>query len=406
MERQPGTFTPLRQPAFALVMAGVLLTNLGNSIQGVGAAWHLTAQGAPADVVALVQTALNLPILLLALPAGAWADLHDRRRVILLALCAMLALSVILALTVGTSGAGAAFIIGMTALIACGIAVFTPAMGASIRSTVPLPQLASAVALNILIFNTARALGPALGGAIVAAGGAEAAFLVNAGCYALALGLFLRWNGGEEPPPARRKLSGMIGEGLRCAAATPEIRIILARAVTFTLAGAAAWALMPLVAEQMFDRGAEIYGLLLGALGLGAVLGAASATVLRQRFSPEAILRLAGVVYGIACIGVALQPGLIITFALLVIAGAGWVQALSGFSVAAQLWAPREVVGRIVAMASALTFGGLALGSWLWGHAAESIGIAPALAASGVTMVVLPLIGLVLPMPGHKGRAA
>src|SRR5690606_22541417 len=151
-------------------------------------------------------------------------------------------------------------------------------------------------------------------------------------------------------------------------------------------------------------EGSAVYGLLLGALGGGAVIGAASATWFRTRFSPEAITRAAGLIYGSCCVAVALNPGLASMMALLVIAGAGWVQALSGFSVAAQLWSPREVVGRMVALASSVTFGGIALGSWLWGHFAESHGIPAALMASGGAMIVLPLIGLLFRMPAQEAR--
>lgn len=402
------TFAPLRHKPFALIMTGVLLTNLGNSVQGVGAAWHLTAMGAPADVVALVQTALNLPILLLALPAGAWADMHDKRRIIVWVHVAMLALSLALVLLVGAGLAGAAAVIALTALIACAIACYSPAMGASIRSSVPIAELATAIALNILIFNVARAVGPAMGGAIVASGGAQAAFLVAGGLYAFALLAYWRWHGAAAPEGPRRALPAMIAEGLSSARASREIRTILVRTFLFTLSGAAAWALMPLVADEMLGRGASTYGLLLGALGLGAVIGAGSATWLRQCVSAEGIVRGAGLVYGLACILVAMQPGLalmLVLLVLLVIAGAGWVQALSGFSVASQLWAPRHAVGRIVALTSALTFGGLALGSWLWGHVAEDFGVAAALMASGAAMLLLPLVGLVLRMPAHQAPA-
>ncbi len=197
----------------------------------------------------------------------------------------------------------------------------------------------------------------------------------------------------------------MVAEGLRHAFASKPIRAIFVRAFAFTASGAAAWALMPLVAARLLDAGPSTYGLLLGALGLGAVIGAASATTIRQRFSAETITRGAGVLYGLAIIAVSLRPGLAATLALLVIGGAGWVQALSGFSVAAQLWAPQDVVGRVVALASAVTFGGLATGSWLWGHYAESFGVAGALLASGAAMVALPLLGLVVPMPDHRPPA-
>ena len=399
------TFAPLGNPVFALLMAGVLLANLGNAVQAVGASWQLTADGLPADVVALVQTALNLPILLLALPAGAWADMHNRRRIVLTAQVVMLLLSLLLAALAWSGSPPAWAVIVLTALLACGIAAMSPATGASIRNTVPRAQLAAAVALNILVFNTARAAGPAIGGGIVAIGGASTAFLVNAGCYVVAIVLFWRWRPPAEPATTTRPLLAMVDEGLRHAAASREIRTILLRALTFTMSGAAAWALMPLVADRMLAQGPSTYGLLLGALGLGAVIGAASATTFRQRFSAEAITRVAGVVYGLAVIAVSRQPGLVPTLALLVVGGAGWVQALSGFSVSAQLWAPQAVVGRTVALASAVTFGGLAAGAWLWGHYAENFGVAEALLASGGVMIVLPLLGLVLPMPAHEAPA-
>jgi MFS family permease len=400
------TFSPLAHRTFALILAGALLANFGNQIQAVGAAWLLTDSGAPADVVALAQTATNLPIMLLALPAGAWADMFDRRSIMLGALAAMLVLSLALAWLDWAGAPPAAAVIGLTALLACGIACFAPAMAGSIGSVVPRPELGAAVALNIVGFNLARSLGPAIGGAIVAIGGAASAFVANALSYVLAIMLFWSWRSPPPPDPsARRPLLSVIGEGLRHAFASRPIRTIMIRALTFTMAGAAAWALMPLVSAQLLGRGSAVYGLLLGALGLGAVVGAASSTAIRRRFSAEAIIRGAGLIYGVACLAVALAPGLPAMLALLVAAGAGWVQALSGFSVAGQLWAPRELVGRITAMVSSLTFGGIALGSWLWGHFAQSYGVAPALMASGAAMIALPLLGLVWPMPAHEPAA-
>ena len=401
--RSSATFSPLAHRTFALILGGALLANFGNQIQAVGASWLLTESGAPADVIALAQTATNLPIMLLALPAGAWADMFDRRRIMLAALAAMLLLSVVLAGLDLAGLAPAAAIIALTALLACGIACFAPAMAGSIGGVVPRAELSAAVSLNIVGFNLARSLGPAAGGAIVAVGGPAAAFVINALSYLLAIGVFWHWRGLPAPPrEQRRALHIVIGEGLRYAFASRPIRTIMLRAFTFTATGAAAWALMPLVSAELLNRGSAVYGLLLGALGLGAVIGAATSTAIRARFSAEAITRAAGVTYGLSCAILALEPGLPAMLALLVVAGAGWVQALSGFSVAGQLLAPRELVGRITAMVSSLTFGGIALGSWLWGHFAETYGVAAALMASGGGMIVLPLIGLLLPMPAHE----
>lgn len=401
------TFSPLAHRAFALILAGSLVANFGNQIQAVGAAWLLTENGAPADVIALAQTATNLPIMLLALPAGAWADMFDRRGIMLAALAAMIVLSLGLAGLALASHTPAAAVIGLTALLACGIACFAPAMAGSIGGVVPRTELAAAVALNIVGFNLARSLGPAIGGAIVALGGAASAFVVNALSYVVAIALFWRWRGLPAPDRSgRRPLGSVIAEGLRYAFASSPIRTIMLRAVTFTMTGAAVWALMPLVSAELLQRGSAVYGLLLGALGLGAVIGAATATEFRGRFSAEAITRAAGVTYGLACVLVALQPGLAAMLLLLMVAGAGWVQALSGFSVAGQLWSPRDLVGRITAMVSSLTFGGIALGSWLWGHFAERYGVDGALLASGTAMIVLPLLGLVFRMPAHEAPAS
>jgi MFS family permease len=398
-----GTFSPLAHRAFLLILVGSLLSNFGNAIQSVGAAWQFTASGQPADVIALVQTATNLPIMLLALPAGAWADMFDKRAIMLLAQSGMLAMSLLLVALAFAGITPPVAIIGLTALLAVGVAVFNPALAASIGGLVPRAELAAAVALNILAFNVARSLGPAFGGGIVALGGAGSAFVANAASYLLVIAVLWRWRPEPAPAKERRALHAVIAEGFRFAANSAPIRTIMVRAFAFTVTGAAAWALMPLVSSEMLGEGSAVYGLLLSALGTGAVLGAATATWFRARFSAEAIVRAAGVIYGLGCLGVASQPGLPAMLALLVLAGAGWVQALSGFSVAGQLWSPREIVGRITAMVSSLTFGGNALGAWLWGHFAEGYGVATALTASGAAMVVLPLLGLVLPMPAHEG---
>ncbi|HZV57207.1 MAG TPA: MFS transporter [Sphingobium sp.] len=399
------TLSPLRYRIFLLILVGSLLSNFGNAIQSVGAAWAMTAARQPADIVALVQSATNLPIMLLALPAGAWADMFDKRLVMLAAQCAMFLLSVGLALFAFMGIQSPLVVIGLTALLACGVACFNPALAASIGGIVPRAELAAAVALNILAFNVARSLGPALGGGIVALGGAETAFVANALSYLAVIVILWRWRPQERAPAERRPLGAVIAEGFRYAMRSGEVRAILLRAVTFTATGSAAWALMPLVAADLLHAGSVTFGLLLGALGLGAVVGAASATWFRTRFSAEAIIRTAGIVYGIGCVGVSLAPPLPAMLALLVLSGAGWVQALSGFSVAGQLWSPRAIVGRITAMVSSLTFGGIALGSWLWGHFAEGHGVAAALLFSGLGMIVLPLIGLLAPMPRHEAPA-
>jgi predicted MFS family arabinose efflux permease len=192
-----------------------------------------------------------------------------------------------------------------------------------------------------------------------------------------------------------------MAEGLRCVRDLPALRAIAGRAAAFTLAGGAIWALMPLVARDLTGGGPQAFGLLLAALGLGAVFGAAVSHEVRRRFGNEAILRAASLVFGAACLIVAARPGFAISFIVLVAGGAFWVQALSGFSVAAQLHAPGHAVGRVIAAISTVVFGGLSLGAWVWGHVAESFGLAAAIAGSGAAMVLVAGLGLAMAMPGE-----
>lgn len=395
------TFSPLKYRTFTLLVTSSLLANLGNTIQSVGAAWHLTELGQPADVVALAQTAYNLPIMLLALPAGAWSDMIDKKKLLQTSLVLMLAVSVALAVLVQLGMAGPAVTIGLTALLACGVACIIPAAASAVNFAVPRGQLAAAVALNILGFNVARSFGPALGGAITSLGGASAAFIANGAAYLLVIVILWRWRLDAPIKPETRKIGPMMAEGLSFAFASPQIRNIMLRAITFTTAGAAAWAVMPLYASEVLGKGSFVFGLLLASLGVGAVIGAASATWFRSRYHAEAIIRAAGLIYGAGLIAVAMTPPLWAIMALLVMAGAGWVQALSGFAVAGQMWSPQRLVGRIAAMISSVTFGGIAIGSWLWGHFADSQGITTAFMASGAAMIVLPLLGLFFAMPEH-----
>jgi MFS family permease len=397
----PGsTLSPLSHRLFLTLWLASLVGNFGNAIQGVGAAWLMTSLDGRADRVALVQTAIQLPIMLLALVGGAVADLYDRRRVMLAAQTGIALMSALLALLAWEGLVTPWLLLTLTLALGVGTAFYNPAAQASLGATVPRPELAGAASLQILGFNVARTLGPALGGALVAFGGAVAAFVVNAfACLAAALILAVWRLPAPAVPSSRQRVHHAIAEGLRCVLDRPPLRAVMVRALAFTLAGAAIWALMPLVARDLTGGGARAFGLLLAALGLGAVLGAAVSHAVRRRFSQEAILRIASLVFGAACLIVAARPGFALSFAVLVAGGAFWVQALSGFSVAAQLHAPGHAVGRVTATATMVVFGGLSLGAWLWGHVAESFGLAAAVAGSGAAMLLVAMLGLMLPMP-------
>jgi len=404
--RTGSTLSPLAHNAFLLLWLSSLTSNTGNAIQVVGASWLMTSMTGSAAMVALVQTATSLPFMLFALVGGAAADLHDRRRIMLATQVVMAAISILLAVLVGLHLVSPWTLLGLTLALGVGAAFFNPAFAASTGDSVPRSELPGAVSLNILGFNASRAVGPAIGGAIVALGGSLAAFVAAAGAYLVAVVLVLRRPASAPDERTDKPSMGRaILDGLAYVRQTGPIRVVLLRAVAFTLTGVAAWALMPLIARDLTGGGPSQFGLLLGALGLGAVFGAAASHAIRRRFSQETITSAGGALYGAACLLITLQPGLYATAALLVIGGAGWVQALSGFSVAGQMLSPRWVVGRVTAAVSAVTYGGLAIGSWAWGHVAEVAGLKVAIAASGGAMVLLPLLGLLFPMPRHEGTA-
>lgn len=396
---QAPPISPLRIPLFRGVWIASLASNFGGLIQSVGASWTMTGMGASAEMIALVQSSISLPIVLLALWAGAVADNLDRRKVMLCAQSFMLVISLILA---GAAWAGIltpwALLI-FTFLIGCGTAVNGPAWQASVGDMVPRPSLPEAVALNSMGFNIARSLGPAIGGAIVAAAGAATAFLANAVSYIGLIFVLSRWK--NERPAAtlpREKIGPAMQAGVRYVRMSPVIRTVLVRAVIFGIPASAIPAMMPLVARDIIAGGPLTYGLLLGGFGMGAVGGALSSRRLRGRLSPDGLVRLASTALALGAAGTALFGMLIPTIFALALAGAGWVLALSTFNVSVQMASPRWVVARALALYQMAAFGGLAIGSWIFGIIADHHGVIDALIAATLVQLAGIAIGLLMPL--------
>ena len=400
-----GALAPLRQRLFRAVWLASLASNFGGLIQSVGASWLMTSLTPSAHLVALVQASVTLPIMLLALFAGAVADSFDRRRVMMGAQGFMLAVSLAL---VGAAWAGIItpwLLLLFTFLIGCGAAINGPAWQASVGDMVPRRDLAEAVTLNSMAFNPARALGPAIGGAIVAIAGAAAAFAVNAVSYVPLIAVLARW---RPPPPAstlpRETLGHAILAGMRYVTMSPTVLRVLARALWFGFAASAVTALMPVVARAMSGGGPLAYGLLLGAFGAGAVVGALGNAALRARFSTETIVRGACLSYASGAAAMALASPLLVMALALALAGAGWVLALSNFNVTVQMSTPRWVVARALSIYQMAAFGGMAAGAWAWGSLADTHGTATALLAAALVLAGCAALGLVLPLPSAKDR--
>lgn len=394
------TLAPFQVRIFAAIWIATLVSTFGSLIQSVGASWLMISIAPSADMVALVQTSITLPIMLLSLVAGAISDIWDRRRLMLIAQGVMLAVSIALALVTWRGLITPWMLLSFTFVLGCGAAMYGPAWQSSVGEQVPRELVPSAVALNSLGFNIARTVGPAIGGAIVAAFGAEFAFAINALSYIgliIVLGSWRRVAPKATLPP--ESLGVAMLAGLRYARLSPTLVAIFTRALVFGLLGSSLWALMPLIARDLIGGGALTYGVLLGAFGGGAVLGALTIAHLRQRMSNETLVGAACVVFGLATIVSAVSPWHATTMLALVGAGAAWVVSLSTFNTSVQVSAPRWVVGRAVAIYQMLTFGGLAIGSWLWGELAHGVSLRASLVASGAIMTLSFLLGRWLRVP-------
>ncbi|WGS20890.1 MULTISPECIES: MFS transporter [unclassified Bradyrhizobium] len=396
---------PLRHSIFRRIWLASLLSNLGILIQGVGAAWAMTQMTPEADKVALVQTALMLPVMLISMPAGAIADMHDRRVVALVSLAIALTGATTLTVLAWLNLVTPNILLALCFVVGSGMALFGPAWQSSVSEQVPAETLPAAVALNGISYNIARSFGPAIGGIVVAAAGAVAAFAANAVLYLPLLVVLFLWNRVNEPSRLpRERLNRAIVSGVRYITNSPSIKIVLTRTMVTGIIGGSVSALMPLVARDLLHGGAQTYGIMLGAFGMGAVIGALNISEIRRRLSGEAAIRACTLMMGGAIAGVALSKEPVITAAALVIAGAAWMLAVALFNIGVQLSAPRWVAGRSLAAFQAAIAGGIAIGSWGWGRITDVAGVETALLISAGLMLLSPLLGLWLRMPPVGAR--
>jgi MFS family permease len=401
-----GVAAPLRHTVFRRIWLASLLSNLGLLIQGVGAAWAMTQMTSSADKVALVQTALMLPIMLISMPAGAIADMYDRRIVALVSLSIALVGATALSVLAWLGRITPEILLAFCFIVGSGMALFGPAWQSSVSEQVPAETLPSAVALNGISYNIARSFGPAIGGIVVASAGAVAAFAINAVFYIPLLVVLFLWRRISEPSRLpRERLNRAIVSGVRYIANSPSIRIVLTRTLVTGLIGGSVSALMPLVARDLLHGGAQTYGIMLGAFGMGAVIGALNIGELRKRMSGEAAVRACALTMAGAIAAVALSRQPVLTAAALVVAGAAWMLAVALFNIGVQLSAPRWVAGRSLAAFQASIAGGIAIGSWGWGRLTDAAGVETALMVSAALMFASPLLGRWLKMPPVDTRA-
>jgi len=385
---------------FRLLWSATLISNLGGLIQAVGAGWMMTTITDSRSMVALVQGATTLPIMLFSLAAGALADNFDRRRIMLVAQLLMMLASVLLAAFAMMGGLTPGLLLAFTFIIGCGTALHNPSWQASMGDIVPREDLPAAVTLNSMGFNLMRSVGPAVGGIIVATAGAATAFFLNAASYVALIAALLRWSPARpENKLPREQFGSAVAAGLRYIAMSPNLTTVMFRGLLFGLAAISILALLPTVANEMLKGGALTYGSLLGCFGIGAIAGGSLNGRVRERFSNETIVRLACLGFAASCVLLAMSRQVWLSYLLLLPAGACWVLALSLFNVTVQLSTPRWVVGRALSLYQTATFGGMAAGSWLWGAIADARGPDEALIGAGLVLVATALVGFRYRLP-------
>jgi MFS family permease len=391
---RPGTadasaYAPLRQPVFRALWIASLVSNLGTWVQNVGAGWLMTGLTPSPLMAALVQAATTLPFFLLALPAGALADVIDRRRLLLAAQGWMLLAAAALAAVTAVGAVTPWLLLALTFALGLGFALNAPAWQAVVPELVPRAEVPAAVALNGVSVNASRAVGPALGGVLVAAAGPGAAFLLNALSFVAVLWVLFRWDrpAAASALPAER-LVGAMRAGVRFVRYTPAFRAVLVRAAAFVSGAAGLWALLPALARESAAWGPAGYGVMLGSLGAGAVLGTLLLPAVRRRTSVDVIAAGGTLLFAAPAAGAALVSAPWVRCLLLFPAGAAWLAVLTTLNSSAQSLLPAWVRARALSVYLLVFFGGMAAGSALWGAIAGPLGVSLALVASAGWMVV------------------
>ncbi|MGW1175389.1 MFS transporter [Kitasatospora sp. NPDC002543] len=396
-------WSPLRRRVFRDLWLAQFTSNVGSWMQTVGAQWLLVGHGAAQ--VSMVQLAAGLPVLFLALPAGVLADLVDRRRLLLVMQAAMAVVATALAALAFTGVLGPWTLLALTFLLGCGNALNGPAWQAVQPSLVPREELRQAAALGAVNMNLARAVGPALGGLLVAALGVGWTFAVNAASFLAILAVLAGWRAGarERAPRSgqeREHLLAAMRAGGRYVRSAPRIRRILLRSALFVPGASALWALLPVSAHESLGLGAAGYGVLLGAVGLGAVAGAAVLPAVSRRVGGDGALALAGTAFAGALAALAVGGSVLIAFPALVLAGAAWITALSTLNAGLQVALPAWVRARASAFYLLVFQGGSAVGSLVWGQVAQHAGVSAAMLLAALSLLGgalslrrLPLLG-------------
>ena len=386
---KPSAWSPFKIPVFRMLWIATLASNIGTWMHDVGAGWLMTSLSPSPVMVALVQTATTLPFFLLALPAGALAEIVDPRRYLISVQIWMVLVAASLAWFTLTDIITVRSLVALTFAMGIGSAMMAPAWASVTPELVPKRELPSAIALNSMGINVGRAIGPALAGVIVSFAGTGAVFALNTLSYLGVIVVLIRWQ--REAPPSQlptERFLGAMRAGLRFTWHAPALHAAIIRGAGFFLFASASWALLPLIAKDLPHGGPQAFGILIASIGVGAVAGAFVLPKIREKFSRDVLVAIATALYAGAMWALATLNQLTPLCIAMAISGVAWITILSSLQVAAQMALPNWVRSRGIAAFMAVFMGAMALGSLLWGKVAELSSIEQSLTIASVGAVL------------------
>ncbi|OPA81724.1 MFS transporter [Campylobacter pinnipediorum subsp. pinnipediorum] len=390
---EDSSFAPLKQKLFLVLWVATVVGNIGSFIRDVASSWLITDLSASPAAVSLIQAATTLPVFLLAIPAGVMSDILDRRK-FLIAIQLLLASSSISLMFLSMTGLqSVATLVLFTFVGGIGAALMGPTWQTIVPELVQRKELKNAVALNSLGINIARAVGPAVGGVVLAQFGAYFAYGMDVISYVFVISALLWWK-----PQVKVKdelfenFGGAFRAGLRYAKSSKPLHAVLFRTIIYFIFVSAMWALLPLVARKLLSGTAGFYGILLASIGLGAIIGAIVLPRLRKRFDSDKLIVLSAVLSGIVMLGLSFAPPKFIAVIAVFFLGSAWIIALTTLNSVTQTILPNWVRGRSLAIYITTFNGAMTAGSLIWGVVAQYIGISLTLVGAAILLVVANIL--------------
>ncbi|MGN7223858.1 MFS transporter [Curtobacterium flaccumfaciens] len=394
-----GALAPLAIPVFRALWIAVLVSNIGSWMQTVGAQWLLVDEHAAPVVVALVQTASSLPVLLVGIPAGVIGEFVDRRRLLIGVQAFQVIVGVVMTVLTATGDMTPALLLTVTFLLGTASALQLPAYQALVPEIVPRAAITDAAALSSVGVNVARAIGPALAGVVIAQLGVPFVFAANALSFALFLVVLVAWRGYQRPETRAEPFIDATRAGLRYVLHAAVVRRLLVQLAVFMVPANALWALLPLVADGPLGLSSGGYGLLLAAVGTGSVGGAFLMPAVRARLGIGRTVGIASVVFGVCTAVVALVPVLPVVLVALLVGGVAWIAVVTTLNGTVQAFLPAWVRTRGLAAYQLVLFGCTAIGAALAGAVATPLGVTGVLAGAGVVTALSAALLLVSGFP-------